>query len=307
MCVIATVGGLAVAIPPDLEDIPGFEGSRSSEGSRPAGSSGTTTSGGVRTDSGAGAAGEASSAHVAVPFPHPIISEVLYAVPAGMEGDADRNGTRDAAADEFVEVFNPHGRAIDLAGYVLTDGTEGDSRFRFVFPSVRLEPGAVAVVFNGHDGGPPVAKGAGAPGTVARHELFHDAWVMAARPDRRGVAFANEGDLVLLTSPQGVAVHRVAWGSMARADASRAAAMLDEVVPPVRAGSVQRRGVGKEDRWAEHRTLTTPTASALFSPGWYVPAPAPASTTGAPGATSAPQGDAAEREGERRANEGSTR
>lgn len=57
----------------------------------------------------------------AVPFPHPLITEVLFNVPTGPKGDANGDGLRDAVGDEFVELINPHGKPIQLKGYVLTD------------------------------------------------------------------------------------------------------------------------------------------------------------------------------------------
>src|SRR5205823_6103778 len=56
-----------------------------------------------------------------VPFPHPLISEVLYAVPSGERGDANADGKRDAVGDEFIELVNPHDRPIQLKGYTLMD------------------------------------------------------------------------------------------------------------------------------------------------------------------------------------------
>src|SRR5687768_184922 len=43
-----------------------------------------------------------------VPFPHPLITEVLYAVPNTPGSDANQDGTRHVAGDEFVELINPH-------------------------------------------------------------------------------------------------------------------------------------------------------------------------------------------------------
>lgn len=54
--------------------------------------------------------------------PHPIITEVLYAVPTGPAGDANQDGTRHATGDEFIELFNPHDVPINLKGYRITDG-----------------------------------------------------------------------------------------------------------------------------------------------------------------------------------------
>jgi hypothetical protein len=58
-----------------------------------------------------------------VPFPHPLITEVLFAVPTGeTDGDADQSGTRSATGDEFIELINPHTKPINLKGYRLVDG-----------------------------------------------------------------------------------------------------------------------------------------------------------------------------------------
>lgn len=62
----------------------------------------------------------AAPAH-GVPFPHPLITEVLFNVPKGAAGDANGDGTRDAVGDEFVELINPHDKPIQLKGYVLSD------------------------------------------------------------------------------------------------------------------------------------------------------------------------------------------
>ncbi len=56
-----------------------------------------------------------------LPFPHPLITEILYAVPSGQRGDANGDGTRDAVGDEFIELVNPHDKPIQLKGYTLLD------------------------------------------------------------------------------------------------------------------------------------------------------------------------------------------
>src|SRR5438309_1433133 len=56
-----------------------------------------------------------------VPYPHPLISEVLYSVPSGQRGDANADGERDAVGDEFIELVNPHDKPIQLKGYTLMD------------------------------------------------------------------------------------------------------------------------------------------------------------------------------------------
>ncbi|HZW08718.1 MAG TPA: lamin tail domain-containing protein, partial [Phycisphaerales bacterium] len=82
----------------------------------------------------------------------PLITEVLYAVPKGDEGDASRDGARHATGDEFVELFNPTDRPIPLAGWTITDRNPPDSgQFLFRFPAFSLGPGETVVVFNGLD------------------------------------------------------------------------------------------------------------------------------------------------------------
>ncbi|QQS07975.1 MAG: lamin tail domain-containing protein [Phycisphaerales bacterium] len=54
--------------------------------------------------------------------PHPIITEILYAVPKGDDGDASQDGRRSATGDEFIELINPHDTSINLKGYAIVDG-----------------------------------------------------------------------------------------------------------------------------------------------------------------------------------------
>src|SRR5437870_5538652 len=57
----------------------------------------------------------AANAQISTPtFPHPLITEILYAVPSGERGDANADGTRDAVGDEFIELTNPHDKPIQL-------------------------------------------------------------------------------------------------------------------------------------------------------------------------------------------------
>lgn len=282
---LACIAAHGSTIPPDLEDAteqPG-ERRRGERSDRPGdrdakGKSTVSSKSLVDSASSGGDDGPGTASVVAVPRPHPMISEVLYAVPTGADGDADQDGKRHSAGDEFIEVFNPHDVPIGLSGYTLTDGTDGESKFRFVFPALSLEPGEVVVVFNGYEAGPEAGGIKGAMGGPSRDERFGNAYVFCARVTRRGVAFSNEGDMAVLTAPDGTIVHRVAWGSMAKPGKSRTPAIVDDVAPDeVRAGSVQRRSAmpGEGNGFAEHRVLGTPTPSNIMSPGWYVP-PKPA-------------------------------
>jgi len=256
-----------------------------------------------------------------VPFPHPLITEVLYAVPSGKDGDADQDGKRSATGDEFVELINPHDKPINLKGYVLSDASSqsgdeaagdspkespktnmpypkddtakpanprpgdkptppgggvtnapkkdaspkrsranSDSRIRFVFPELTLQPGEVVVVFNGHEGHPvgPV----GTTSTAAKkNERFHQAYVLTMNARNRYVALSNTGDYVLLTDPAGKAVECVRWGD--RKPDEGVDPTLDETAPISRV-SVQRRGI--RGGFVDHTDLDP---AAKYSPGKF--------------------------------------
>jgi len=156
---------------------------------------------------------EAEVASVPPPaFPHPLITEVLYAVPRE-GGDANGDGTRSATGDEFIELVNPHEESIELGGYTLSDrNPEGKGRLEFRFPSLRLEPGEVVVVFNGYESSwrGPVGTARGRAGE--RDAALGGAWVFTMEVDSSRRALSNGGDWVLLSDPGGNPVHLVRWG-----------------------------------------------------------------------------------------------
>lgn len=190
---------------------------------------------------GAGVPTGKSGGKSGVAFPHPLISEVLYAVPNGEEGDADQSGERDAIGDEFVELVNPHDKPIELEGYRLTDGLwhgpsgaskgekdkpgadkSGDdesaddrtSNFEFVFPKLTLAPGEVVVVFNGYKSQPKGEVGSDGEAGQKNAE-FHDAYVFSTGNESKYAAFSNVNDMVLLVSPEGDGVQCVRWNNPA--------------------------------------------------------------------------------------------
>ncbi len=190
---------------------------------------------------------------------HPLITEVLYAVPT-YEGDANLDGFRSAVGDEFIEIINPHDTPIQLRGYTLTDRNPKDlGQFRFRFPDLLLAPGEIAVVFNGHEckwvG--PVGDDRKAP--PAKHDLFHDAWVFTARNDSKLTGLANAGDWVLLTAPSGEPIQCIRWGQMAEFP-PLPEDELDQA-PKVFSQSVVRDPDG---RFRPYTTLLSPLR---FSPG----------------------------------------
>ncbi len=214
-----------------------------------------------------------------VAFPHPLITEVYYAVVTGPGGDANGDGSRDANGDEFIELVNPHDRPINLKGYTLSDKgphaiAPGEShapdskpsdssksankpsgskskqpatakpktdyhQATFTFPDCELAPGQVVVVFNGHE-----QKWEGPVGDKSRapqkgHDKFHGALVFTMGISIDKVGLANKGDYVLLTAPDHTPVECVKWGDVTEPAEH---GLLDEV-PLVNGQSVQRRSI----------------------------------------------------------------
>ncbi|MBY0311744.1 MAG: lamin tail domain-containing protein [Phycisphaerales bacterium] len=216
-----------------------------------------------------------AAAASAVPFPHPLITEVLFAVPTGQEGDANADGVRDALGDEFVEIANPNSRPIDLRGYTLLDGSANPrSRFTFTFPAMIVPPGGVVVAFNGHKAKIPGAFGDAKAAPKALNPNFHNAAVFSVGTGRAG--FSNAGDVVVLKAPDGKLVQRVRWGNADEA-AGGTGFLLDELVPASAKSSVQREGMTKDAAW---RAQTEIDGKAC-SPG-KLPDAAPAAPAGAP-------------------------
>lgn len=74
------------------------------------------------------------------------INEILADPPAALEGDANRDGTRDATDDEFIELLNCGTSAVDISGWALRDA----SSIRHVFDGgIILTPGEFVTVFGG--------------------------------------------------------------------------------------------------------------------------------------------------------------
>lgn len=146
-----------------------------------------------------------------VVFPHPLITEILASVPRDA-GDANMDGRRDAAGDEFVELMNPHDEAIELTGYTLSDrNAGGQGAVEFTFPEFTLEPGEIVVVFNGFGMSESEDVGTQAAAAKEKHaKLGVHVFSMEITSDFS--SFSNKGDWVLLTSPKGKPVHVVSWG-----------------------------------------------------------------------------------------------
>lgn len=209
-------------------------------------------------------------------FPHPMITEVLYAVPSGDTGDANGDGTRQATGDEFIELFNPHDKPISLRGYTLTDKSGGKpGSMKFVFPACTLQPGQCAVVFNGFEctWTGPVGDSMTAP--KEGHKKFHGALVFSMKIDSSRIALSNSGDAVVLVAPDGAALEAVKWGKLDKAPTAR----VVQEAPTTNRGSVQRTGIGGP--MAAHEGTGSPVVR--YSPGLFAP--------GAGGGASQPAAD----------------
>lgn len=109
-----------------------------------------------------------------------VINEIHADPSAGIEGDANGDGTRDATGDEFVELVNTSAADIDISGWTLADGVG----MRHTFPPGTVVQGNCALVVFG--GNTPVGS-------------FGGALVQIASSGTLGLN--NGGDTVTLTNP----------------------------------------------------------------------------------------------------------
>jgi len=135
------------------------------------------------TDGGLDGGGDKCVPHS--PAPGELLINEILADPPGsassdLEGDANGDGTRSAAGDEFVEIGSLADCTLVLDGVTVADSQED----KFTFPDdARLEPGKVVVIFGG---GSPLGDFGGAQVFVAS-----------------GLALNNDGDTVEIKSPEG--------------------------------------------------------------------------------------------------------
>ncbi|ANM31659.1 hypothetical protein ABI59_21995 [Acidobacteria bacterium Mor1] len=122
-----------------------------------------------------------------------VIAELLADPPKGTGGDANGDGERDPADDEFVELHNTGSRPVCLEGWSLGDADDPE---RHVFPlGDALEPGERRVIFGG---GIPTGS-------------FGGSQVGRARGSK-GFNLSNDGDVLTLRDAGGRVVQQVSWG-----------------------------------------------------------------------------------------------
>jgi hypothetical protein len=150
------------------------------------------------------------------------INELLAdPAPAAPDGDANRDGVRDAVQDEFVEIINVSAAPLDLTGVAISDSVG----VRHRFGPTRLGCGQAVVVFGGGD---PI------------HAAWQPNWTVASEGT---LGFNNSGDRIDLGMGGGGELGGVVFGSEADADQSMVRSIeMDAASPMVRHTSVPSAG-----------------------------------------------------------------
>lgn len=121
-----------------------------------------------------------------------VIFNEINADPDTVSGDANNDGIVDIAQDEFVEVVNNSGQAVDLSGWTISDAIA----VRHVFPAGTIVPDQCAVVVFG--GGNPVGQFGGALVQVA---------------STGSLSLNNSNETVTLRDNNGLLADQVTYGS----------------------------------------------------------------------------------------------
>jgi uncharacterized protein (TIGR03437 family) len=130
-----------------------------------------------------------------------MINEVLADPPDGIAGDANRDGTRDSAADEFVELVNSTTRDLDLTGYQIqtraANASNDTVRHRFAAGTL-LPAGTAIVVFGG--------------GALdSSNNSFGRAQIV--RASSGGLSLNNSGGVITLRDKSGAVVSSMSYGA----------------------------------------------------------------------------------------------
>ncbi|HEX5888683.1 MAG TPA: lamin tail domain-containing protein, partial [Pyrinomonadaceae bacterium] len=120
-----------------------------------------------------------------------VINEILADPPDDLAGDANHDGVRDTADDEFIELVNSTTRDIDLSGYQLHSraltSTTDTVRHRFASGTL-LPAGAAIVIFGG--GSPDIAN-----------PIFGGSQIVKASSG--GLSLTNSGAVITLRNATG--------------------------------------------------------------------------------------------------------
>ena len=125
-----------------------------------------------------------------------VINEYLADPPDGPAGDANGDGTRDSAQDEFVEIVNSGPDPLPIGGFTISDAAQ----VRFTIPAGKtIPPGEAAIIFGG---GTP----AGAFGNCATNGLV---FVVGGG----GLSLNNGGDTLTVKDSAALVVASLTYGS----------------------------------------------------------------------------------------------
>jgi hypothetical protein len=111
-----------------------------------------------------------------------VLNEMLFDPATDLTGDANGDGVRDASDDEFVELFNNSGTALDLSGYTLSDAAQ----LRHTFPTPTIIPANGVLVLFG--GGTPTGTFGGSIVQTASEGALN---------------LNNNGDAIIIANPDG--------------------------------------------------------------------------------------------------------
>ena len=137
-----------------------------------------------------------------------LINEFLADPAEGAAGDANRDGVRDSADDEFVELVNTTTHDIDIGDYrILSRGTGSDT-LRHVFAAGAILPSCSALV----------VFGGGTSAFNPNDPAFGGARVVTASTN--GLSLVNSGGVISLQDRAGAIVSLVAYGGSSAIDAS---------------------------------------------------------------------------------------
>jgi uncharacterized repeat protein (TIGR01451 family) len=135
-----------------------------------------------------------------VTAPALLVNEVLADPPTGNEGDANHDGTRDGAQDEFVELVNAADAALNISGWTLRthSNTSSTETVRHTFAANTTVPsGDAMVVFGGGTFDPA-------------NPLFGCAQVV--KTSTSGLSLTNGGLTILVRDPAGNLVTQFSYG-----------------------------------------------------------------------------------------------
>jgi uncharacterized protein (TIGR03437 family) len=136
-----------------------------------------------------------------------LINEFLADPPEGAAGDANRDGVRDSADDEFVELINTTIHDIDISDFRIFSRGSGSDVLRHVFATgTILRSCSSIVVFGG-----------GTSAFNPNDPVFGGASVVKASTN--GLSLVNSGGVISLHDRAGAVINLVAYGGSSAIDA----------------------------------------------------------------------------------------